>query len=114
MANMIELVHPSAHSSPQPKRQTYRFSRFTQLTTECLYFTMGAPIHQNCPFHLDSHLTHDALGPCEPTTQTAPRWVQPCLHRWPQSVIYFTIVRLFPAQNCPFNPPESWTQTATP
>jgi len=32
------------------------------------------------------HLTHGALGPCEPTTQTAPRSVQPCLHRWPQSV----------------------------
>jgi len=27
-ANTIELVHPSAHWSPQPKRQTDRFSRF--------------------------------------------------------------------------------------
>jgi len=25
--------------------------------------------------HLDPHLTHDALGPCEPTTQTASRSV---------------------------------------
>ena len=27
-ANMIELVHPAAHSSPQAKRQMDRFSRF--------------------------------------------------------------------------------------
>jgi len=50
---------------------------------------MGAPIHQNCPFKwgdLDPHVTHDALGPCKPTTQTAPQSVQPCLHRWPRCV----------------------------
>jgi len=34
----------------------------------------------------DPHLTHDALGPCELITQTAPRSVQPWLHRWPQTV----------------------------
>jgi len=28
LANTIELVLPSAHSSPQPKRQLDRFSRF--------------------------------------------------------------------------------------
>jgi len=28
LANTIELVHPSAHPSPQPKRQMDRFSRF--------------------------------------------------------------------------------------
>jgi len=64
------LVHPSAHSSPQPKRQMDRFSRFcTAYGTKCLYFTMGAPIHQSCPFPRGiwtSHVTHDALGPCEP------------------------------------------------
>jgi len=32
------------------------------------------------------HLTRDAFGQCEPTTQTAPRSVQPCLHRLPQRV----------------------------
>jgi len=40
-----------AHSSPQPKRQMDRFRRFcTAYGRMCLYFTMGAPIHQNCPF----------------------------------------------------------------
>ena len=51
LANTIELVHPSAHSSRQPKRQMDRFSRFcTAHGRKCLYFTMGAPIHQNCSF----------------------------------------------------------------
>jgi len=35
LANTIELVHPSAQSSPQPKR--YSSSVFAQMTTECLY-----------------------------------------------------------------------------
>jgi len=50
---------------------------------------MGAPIHQNCLFPCGiwtSHVTRDACGPCEPTTQTAPRSVQLSLHRWPRSV----------------------------
>jgi len=63
---------------------------FAQLTTESAYNLQWVPpIHQNCPFPWGiwtSHATHDALGPCEPTTQKAPRSVQPCLHRWPRSV----------------------------
>jgi len=44
LANTIELVHPSAHWSPQPKGQMDRFSRFrTVYDTKCLYFTMGTP-----------------------------------------------------------------------
>jgi len=35
---------------------------------------------------LDFHVTHDALGTCEPTTQMAPWSVQSCLHRWPRSL----------------------------
>jgi len=66
LANTIELVHPSAHSSPQPKRQMDRFSRFcTAYGTKCLYFTMGAPILQNCPFPpgiWTSHVTR-CFGP---------------------------------------------------
>jgi len=51
LANTIELVDPSARSSPQPKQQINRFSRFcTVHGRKSLYFTMGAPIHQNCPF----------------------------------------------------------------
>jgi len=72
-----------------------RFSRFcAAYGRKCLYFTMGAPIHQNCPFPWGiwtSHVTL-AFGPCEPTSQTAPRSVQPSLHRWPRtwnvSVVY--------------------------
>jgi len=67
LANTIELVHPPAHSSPQSKRQMDRFSRFcTAYGRKCLYFTMGTPIHQNCPFawkSWTSHVTHDAFGP---------------------------------------------------
>jgi len=90
LANTIQLVDPSVHSSPQSKRQINRFSRLcTAYGRKCLYLTMGSPIHQNCPFPWSiwtSHATRDAFGPCEPTTQTAPRSVQPSLHRWPRSV----------------------------
>jgi len=34
---------PCAHPIPQPKRHLDRFSRFAQLTTVSLYFTMGLP-----------------------------------------------------------------------
>jgi len=37
LANTIELVHSFAHSTPQPKRQIDRFSRFAQLTAESTY-----------------------------------------------------------------------------
>ena len=33
-----------------------------------------------------SHVTHNAFGPCDSTTQMAPRSVQSSLHRWPRSV----------------------------
>jgi len=51
LANTIEIVHPSAHSIPQPKRQIDRFSRFcTAQGRKCRQFAMGAPIHHNCIF----------------------------------------------------------------
>jgi len=51
LANMIELVLPSAHPSPQPKRQIDRFSRLcTAHVRESLYFTTGNSFPQNCPF----------------------------------------------------------------
>jgi len=49
-----------------------------------LYFTMSAPIPQNCRFPWGiwtPHLTHDSLGPSEPVIRMAPRWVQPIFHR---------------------------------
>jgi len=70
LANTIELVHPSAHSSPQSKRRMDKFSRFcTAYGRKCLCFTMGAPIHQNCPFAWKiwtSRVTRDAFGPFPP------------------------------------------------
>jgi len=67
LANTTELVHPSAHSSPQSKWQMDRFSCFcTAYGRKCLYFTMGAPIHQKCPFPWGiwtSHVTRGAFGP---------------------------------------------------
>ena len=51
LANMIELVLPSAHPSPQPKRQIDRFICFCIAHgRKSLYFTMGDPFPQNCPF----------------------------------------------------------------
>jgi len=51
VANTTELMLPSAHLSPQLKRQIDRFSRFcTAHCRKSLYFTMGAPIPQNCLF----------------------------------------------------------------
>jgi len=58
-------VHPSAHSSPQPKRQIDRFSRFcTADSRKSPCFTMGASIPQNghFPWGVWTHLTHDSLG----------------------------------------------------
>jgi len=126
---MIELVHPSAHSSPQPKWQMDLFSCFCPgYGRKCLYFTTGAPIQQNCPFPRaiwTSHVTHDAFGPCESKNQMAPRSVQPSLHRWPRSVSILYNGLPVPPQNYPFpcwhldsirgslGPPESGTQMAT-
>jgi len=73
LANTIELVLPSAYPSPQPKRQSDRFSRFcTAHGRKCLYFTMEDPFHKNCPFSWGSgpHLFHDFLRQTEPNCIT--------------------------------------------
>jgi len=86
----------------------------TAYGTKCLYFTMGTPIHQKCPFPWGiwtSHVTHDALGPWERTTETAPQSVQPCLHRWPKSVsILFACfaLRFFPSHVGIWTPCNTW------
>jgi len=101
----IELGHPSAHSSPQSKWQMDMFSRFcTAYGRKCLYFKMGAPIHQNCPFPWGiwtSHVTRDDFSPCEATTQTAPQSVQSSLHRWPWNVYSFQWFACFPLKTAP-------------
>jgi len=51
LANMIELVLPSAYPHQQPKRQIDRFGCFcTAHGKRSLYFTMADPLPQNCPF----------------------------------------------------------------
>jgi len=70
LANTIELVLPSAHPSPQPKRQIDRFCRFcTAHDRKSLYFTMCDPFPPNCSFSwgdLDPHLIRDSLSESEP------------------------------------------------
>jgi len=49
----------------------------------------GRPFPPKLPLpmgDLDPHLTHDSLGPSEPTTQTASWSAQPFSRRWPQNV----------------------------
>jgi len=69
-----------------------------------LYLTMGAHFLKVAPSHQGNgpHLIHDFLGPSEPTTQMASRWVQPFLHRWLQIVsILYNGMPLFPLQIAP-------------
>jgi len=104
LVNTIELVLPSAHTSPQLKRQIDRFGRFcTARGRKSLYFTVGTPFPQNCPFPRISgpHHIHDSFSQTEPTVQrhlirfscfrTADRRVS----------LYFTMGASFP-KNCPF------------
>ena len=44
LANTIELVHPSAHSSPQPKSKWIGSAAFAQLTAESAYTLQWAPL----------------------------------------------------------------------
>jgi len=73
LANTIELMRPSARSSPQHKRQIYRFSRFCTTHGRKSHTLQWAPLSPNiAPLHgdLGPHLTHDFLDPSEPTIQT--------------------------------------------
>ena len=121
LANAIELVHPSAHSSPQPIRQMDRFSRFcSAYGRKCLHSTMGAPTTRIAP-------SHGGSGPYESTTQTPPRSVLLFLHRRPWSVsILYNGLPVSPSKlplpmlasrpaviRGSLGPPESGTQMAT-
>jgi len=73
LANTIELVLPSAHPSPQPKRQIDQFSRFcTPHGRKCLYFTIGDPFPKIAPSRggsgppsiswlLETHRAHNCI-----------------------------------------------------
>ena len=98
LANMVELVLPSAHPSPQPKRQIDRFSRLcTSHGRKSLRFTTGRPFPPKLPFSQEIWtLIHDSLGHSEITMQTAWQLVQPFSHRWLQSVPILYYGRPYP------------------
>jgi len=77
LANAIELVLPSAHQSPQPKRK-YQLTHFCTALRRVSSCTWAPPSEYNwtCAF----------FGLLESTTQTASRSVQPFLHSWRQIV----------------------------
>ena len=126
LVNMIEFVHPLAHSSPQPKWQINRFSHFC---TAHGRVSSGIPPVRHAPFlwGIWTPSNNDYLGPSKPKIQTASRSVQPfytddcrvsCTLQW---------VALLPASKLPLpmgdvdphvilsslGPPEFSTQTAS-
>ena len=79
-----ELVLSWAHRVHNPNGKSIGSAVFAQLTAESAYNLQWAPLSTKIASSQGgsgTHLTHDSLGPCEPTTQTAPRLVQLFLHR---------------------------------
>jgi len=73
-----------AHANSQPKRHLDRFSRFcTAHSRASLYFTVGHPFPQNCPFPCGIWIPYNSPtwipDPSELTTETASRSVEPFL-----------------------------------
>jgi len=104
LVNTIELVLPSAHTSPQLKRQIDRFRRFcTARGRKSLYFTMGTPFPQNCTFPRISGPPSYSwfLQPDRAHSATASHSVQLFSHSWSQSLPILYNGRLFP-QKLPF------------
>jgi len=98
LANTIELM-PTTQTA---NRSVQQFLHSSQQKVRILYNGHPYPPELALPMgDLDSHLTHDGLGPCEPRTQTAPRLLKPYLHRWPQSTRQY-ILQWFACQNCLF------------
>jgi len=97
--------HPWAILSPQSKRHHDRFSRFrTGDRRMSLYFTIGRHFPSKLPLpmgDLEPHLTHDSLGPSEPTTQTTFWSVQPFCTDDRRVSLYFTMGRPFPLKIAP-------------
>ena len=80
----IQHMIPTAHPSPQPKRQTYRFSHLCIDDRRVyLYFIMGRPFSPKiCTYpweDLDPHLIHGSLVLPKSLTLTAAQSVQPFL-----------------------------------
>jgi len=120
LANTIELVLPSAYSSPQPKWQIDRFGHFAQLTAESPYTLQWAPLSQDCkiaPSHGGSGPPSNTISWAHPRPQSKQHLDQ--FSRFctddPRVFLYFTMVRPFPPspQNCPFpwgsgSPSNTW------
>jgi len=84
LANTIELVHPSAQWSPEPNSKSIGSAVFAQLTVESIYTLQWAPLSYKIALPTgdrDPRLTRDSSDPFEFVTETAPRPVQPFLHR---------------------------------
>jgi len=82
LANTIELLLPSAHPSPQSKRQIDRFSRScTAHGRKPPMLIVGSYFPEIDPSHgeLDAHLIHGSLGQPKSSTQTLSRSIQPIL-----------------------------------
>ena len=130
LANTIELVHPSAHSSPQSKRQMDRFSRFcTAYGRKCLYLQWAPYIHLNCHFPWGSapplyHVMLSAHGSPQPKRHLD--WFSRLCTDDCGVPLYFTTACLFSLKIAPsmlasgphlildsLGPPQSGTQMTT-
>ena len=107
---------PSAHPSPQSKRQINRSSYSCTPHGRKSLYLQWALLPPKLPLpmgYLDPHLTYGSQGPPESSTQTASRSVKPSLHRRPQSIpILYNGTPLAP-QNCPshggiWTPSNTW------
>ena len=99
LANTIELVLPSAHTSPQPKQQIDLFSHFCTAPGRVVVgHARACPSPNNCPSHEGSkcHLIHASLGPpkCTSTKQHLDRFSP--LAQITTVSLYFTMGHPFP------------------
>jgi len=116
LVNMIKLMHLLAHSSPQPKRQSNRFTHFcTAHGRKCLryngrpypqefYFPMGDldPLSNTIPW------AHESSEPKQDIDRFSHFCTDDC-----RVSLYFTMVCPFPPQNCRF-PCGMWTWKMVP
>ena len=97
------FLRPTRVHNPNDKSISSAVS--ANLTAESPYTLQWVPLFPKIvPFHGESgpHLTHDSLGPSEPTNQTASLSIQPFLQRWLQSVpILYNGMPLFPIKIAP-------------
>jgi len=89
LANTLELVLPLAHPSPQSKQEIDRFSRVcTAHGRESLYFAVGSPFPENCPFPWGIWICYDSLGLSDPTVQMLSRLVELCIDDHSVPILY--------------------------